>query len=636
MRRENASQMWDHLLASGWCCLGLLIGLLSPQWGWAQTPQQRVAIQKIQTEMAAAGKFYNEKNYQECVEAVKTVQSEVEALTSGGDQQLIRLLRPTYSRLEKAHALLQLEGYSLPPLKPLNPANAKSDPMPNATSFTKEVAPMLVNNCGRCHVNRAQGRFSMATVAELMRGPNNNRVIFPGNPTGSRLVEVIEDGEMPPSGQVKAEDLALLKKWIAEGARFDGDDPTASLNDLARAANPDAPAMPQAEVVKASGNETVSFALDIAPVFIQNCNGCHYDIQNNARGGLNVTTFRQIIRGGDSGQMIVPGKPAESLLVKKLKGEAGTRMPAGRAPLSSEVIAKIETWIAEGAKFDAADDREDIRPIYELARATQSTHEELMAERLVSSAENWKLFMPGTPANKVETESLVVYGDMTESVLQDYVKACEKVIPKIRRTFMAKSGPIVKGRVTLYLFKQRYDYSEFGKMVEKRDLPKEWKGHFRYDVINAYGALILPENEDEFSLEAMLAQQIAGVMVASMGPGIPTWFAEGAARVAAKNADPQDPRIDQWKADWEGVYAKLQEGDEFVRGMLPPEDSALASYVMVENLMRNRGQFNQLVKALREGTDFDKAFTVIYRGTPSEVAKQLMGKTSGNYRRRSP
>lgn len=609
-------------------CLAIALTLIS-DLAFAQTAKQKQAVEEVKTLMVEAGKLYSQKKFKECVDAVKKIQGDISALTATGNKDIIRELRPTYTRLEKAHALLQLEGYSLPKLQPLIPSKTPATPS-NTTSFTKEVAPMLVNNCGRCHVSRAQGRFSMATIVDLMRGPNNNRVIFPGDAIGSRLVEVIEDGEMPPNGKVKAEDLAILKKWISEGAKFDGDDQTARLDAIARAANPNSVPPAEAKVVKSTGKETVSFAYDIAPVFIQNCNGCHYDVQNNPRGGLNLSTFRQIIRGGDTGQMIVPGKPAESLLVKKLKGEAGTRMPAGRPPLSSEVIKKIEKWIAEGATLDAESDRQDIKPIYELAKATRSTHEELMAERLIASQENWKLFMPGTPANKVETDNFVVYGDMSETVLKDYAKTCEKVSPKIRRTFMGKSGPIVKGRVTLYLFKQRYDYSEFGKMVEKRDLPRGWKGHFRYDVINAYGAVILPKNDEEYSEDAMLAQQIAGVMVASMGVNTPTWFAEGAARVAAKITDPKDPRIESWKRDWDAVYAKIQAGDEFVKGMLPPEDTAIAGYVMVENLMRQKGQFNQLVKNLRDGHDFEKSFTAVYRGTPSEVAKAIMGKATGN------
>lgn len=612
-----------------------IVALSASQTIEAQTAQQRAAVAKVNASMATAGQLYSQKKYKDCVEAIKKIQSDVEALTAAGNQQIIKALRPTYGRLEKAHALLELEGYKLPALKPLVPPKGKPTQPANTTSFTKTVAPVLMSNCGRCHVNRAQGRFSMATFVELMRGPNNNRVIFPGDAVGSRIVEVIEDGEMPPSGKVKPEDLAVIKKWISEGAKFDGDDQTVRLNVLAQAANPNATPMPQAKVVKSTGKETVSFALDIAPVFIQNCNGCHYDIQNNARGGLNVSTFRQLLRGGDSGQMIVPGKPAESLLVKKLKGEAGTRMPAGRAPLKTEVIAKIEKWIEEGATFDAKNEREDIKPIYELAKATKATHAELMAERMTSSLQNWKLFMPGTEASKVETDSFVIFGDMSETVLKDYAKLAEKVAPKIRRTFMGKSGPIVKGRVTLYLFKQRYDYSEFGKMVEKREIPKGWRGHFRYDVINAYGAIILPKNEDEYAEDAMFAQQIAGVLVASMGKNTPTWFAEGASRVAAQMVDPKDPRIKKWKDNWQAVYAKMQTGDEFVRGQLPPEDAALASYVFVQKLMGQRTQFNRLIKALRDGYDFDEAFKVIYRGTPAEAARSVMGKTGGNARGRN-
>ncbi|MDG2468135.1 MAG: hypothetical protein P8M80_02550 [Pirellulaceae bacterium] len=610
--------------------LGTSLSIFSFDSVSAQTAQQRAAIEKVNAMMLQAGQQYSSKKYSDCAATVKRIQVDIETLTISGDARVIRALRPTYTRLQKAHSLLELEGYSLPALKPLNPPKGKPGMPPTGVSFSKTIAPILVNNCGRCHVNQARGRFSMATYPALMSGPNNNRVIFPGDASGSRLIEVLEDGEMPPNGKIKDDDLAALKKWIAEGAKSDAEDATANLNEIARAADPDGTPAPEAKVVKSTGKETISFAFDIAPIFVTNCNGCHYDIQNNARGGLNVSTFRQLIRGGDTGQAIVQGKPAESLLLKRLKGEGGTRMPAGRPPLKDDELAKIEKWILEGATFDATDDREDIKPIYELAKATRSTHEELMSERLVSSKRNWTLFMPGTPPNKVETDSFVIYGDMSESVLQSYAKLAEKISPKIKRTFLGQNGPLVKGRVTLFLFKQRYDYSEFGKMVEKRDIPKGWKGHFRYDVINAYGAIILPRNDDEYSEEALFAQQISGVLVASLGKNTPSWFSEGAARVVAKKLDPKDPRIDQWKEKLGMIAAKIQTGDEFVRGQLPPEDTALAGYAFVQFLMNNRSAFTNLIKALRDGNDFEKAFSVIYRGTPSEVAKKWMGKGRGN------
>ncbi len=99
------------------------------------------------------------------------------------------------------------------------------------------------------------------------------------------------------------------------------------------------PAMPKAKRLQhlkarwQSGKrleETVSFARDIAPVLKENCNGCHI-AGRQASGNFRMDTFAQLLRGGDSGKVIANQKPADSLLVKKLKGEAGLRMPAGIA-----------------------------------------------------------------------------------------------------------------------------------------------------------------------------------------------------------------------------------------------------------------------------------------------------------------
>ncbi len=119
---------------------------------------------------------------------------------------------------------------------------------------------------------------------------------------------------------------------------------------------PAAPAapMPAAPVKRATGKETVSFAKDIAPILLQNCNGCHIDAMQ-VRGGLRMDNFALLLKGGDTGAIVEGGKSAMSLLVRKLKGEEGQRMPAGgRPPLSDEQITlisngstKAQRWMAE-------------------------------------------------------------------------------------------------------------------------------------------------------------------------------------------------------------------------------------------------------------------------------------------------
>lgn len=84
-------------------------------------------------------------------------------------------------------------------------------------SFSKHVVPILIGKCGNCHVNNARGDFSMSNFAVLKKGPPGGTVIFPGDPIGSRLIEVIESGDMPRGGlKVSADELATLKKWITE------------------------------------------------------------------------------------------------------------------------------------------------------------------------------------------------------------------------------------------------------------------------------------------------------------------------------------------------------------------------------------------------------------------------------------
>jgi len=56
---------------------------------------------------------------------------------------------------------------------------------------------------------------------------------MPGKSNGSRLVEVIESGDMPRAGaKVTKPELAAISKWIDEGAKFDGSDPKALLTKL--------------------------------------------------------------------------------------------------------------------------------------------------------------------------------------------------------------------------------------------------------------------------------------------------------------------------------------------------------------------------------------------------------------------
>jgi hypothetical protein len=78
------------------------------------------------------------------------------------------------------------------------------------------------------------------------------------------------------------------------------------------------------------------------------CVSCHSAAEK--KGGLSLVTAKEILAGGDSGAVVVPGKPAESLLLHYITGEK-PEMPKSGPPLTAEEVAAIRDWIAGGAKL---------------------------------------------------------------------------------------------------------------------------------------------------------------------------------------------------------------------------------------------------------------------------------------------
>jgi cytochrome c553 len=89
------------------------------------------------------------------------------------------------------------------------------------------------------------------------------------------------------------------------------------------------------------------FEQKIRPVLVQHCYRCHSAEAKKLKGGLRLDTRAGVLRGGDSGPAIVPGKPAESLLLKALRHEEPAMPPEEKLP--DAVIADFERWIRTGA-----------------------------------------------------------------------------------------------------------------------------------------------------------------------------------------------------------------------------------------------------------------------------------------------
>ena len=610
--------------------------------------RQRAIVSSINATIVRAGKAYFEGKYESSGTEIRKALDQVDRATNLGNPDLYDAIVVHVDRISKAHAMLELEGISLPPFRrpprpaATTPATASTsvtptpgtDPPPTSVflvSFTKDVAPILSGKCGRCHVGASRGGFSAASYAALMKGPPEGVVVFANDIIGSRLIETIETGDMPRGGaKVSPTELKTLKDWITQGANFDGTDP----NQPITAATTPAPAMAVKPpvITKATGKETVSFSFDIAPLLVDHCGGCHIDAMQ-VRGGLRMDTFAQMLRGGDTGAIITPGRGEASLLVQKLRGTAadGERMPAGGRPaLPDDSIALISKWIDEGATIDASESQ-PVKVISKLAWASRASSEEMSAKRAESSDQSFKLTNSSAPLSEHLTDHFRVIGSGSDQTLEMVGRLAEKhmkVGKSVARPAAAKTPEdYFHGRATIFVLPRRYDYSEFATMVEQRSVPSDWSAHWQFDGIDAYVATVATESEDEKEVESRLFAPIVSLAVATRGSDVPRWFAEGLGGATAMQQNAKS-RVEKEKLRSLAFEAasSVKNAKAFLDNKLTPEQAdSFGTALAMSMLDRNRRKsLDACLRTLAAGKSFDDAFLGGFGVTPTVYIDQFL------------
>ena len=92
----------------------------------------------------------------------------------------------------------------------------------------------------------------------------------------------------------------------------------------------------------------VDYEREIRPILSENCLECHS--QDKRKGGLSLATYGDVLDGGKDGAVVRPGRSSSSLMIDRVKGTVGDRMPLDELPLSDEQIALLQRWIDQGAR----------------------------------------------------------------------------------------------------------------------------------------------------------------------------------------------------------------------------------------------------------------------------------------------
>lgn len=167
---------------------------------------------------------------------------------------------------------------------------------------------MINSNCTRsgCHnsVDKKEG-LDLSTYSGLMK------IVQAGSPLRSELYKVIRakgESRMPPDHSLSKDEIAVIKSWIAFGARE---------NDCTG---------------KTCDSVNVTYSKQVSDILSKNCLGCHNS------GSIVLNNYVDVKTQINSG-----------VLLGSIKQQGGFRpMPEGYK-LSACDIRIIEKWISEGA-----------------------------------------------------------------------------------------------------------------------------------------------------------------------------------------------------------------------------------------------------------------------------------------------
>ena len=242
-----------------------------------------------------------------------------------GRKQKVLKFKGIYPGLGGGPLILVLMGMSALSL----PAQDAQPP-----TFESDVLPIFQRHCLQCHSAEVhQGGLSLETLDQVLRGGDSGPVVVANKPPDSLLLTMITSGSMPMGGSpLAAGAIEVVRRWIEAGMPGETLEPVVP---------PAAAPVHEREVM--------------AAILGAKCLPCHGRRRQEA--GLDLRTREGLLKGGESGPAIVPGRPEESLLVQRILAQ---EMPPPKLQeqfsvrgLTSNELETLQAWIAAGALPDA-------------------------------------------------------------------------------------------------------------------------------------------------------------------------------------------------------------------------------------------------------------------------------------------
>jgi mono/diheme cytochrome c family protein len=103
-----------------------------------------------------------------------------------------------------------------PQVEPTSSAGQPTAAAPSGPVTYEQVSGFFTAKCSACHGANGSAGLDLSSYAGIMAGSSSGPVVVPGDAEGSLLVQVQEGQHF---GKLSADELALVKQWIEEGAK---------------------------------------------------------------------------------------------------------------------------------------------------------------------------------------------------------------------------------------------------------------------------------------------------------------------------------------------------------------------------------------------------------------------------------
>ncbi len=232
-------------------------------------------------------------------------------------------------------ATLLLTPIRLTPLAETKAGTPKPAPLSSRLhypEFQTDLLPVFRVHCLRCHDSDTRmAGLNLSTSAGLFQGSASGSIVVPGEPKESPLYEMVRKGAMPPDGKTELSpaEVDVIRAWIESiASHASGDSPYSTGTQL--------PPVSQHDVI---------------PLMLLHCTPCHG--QRLQEAGLDLRSKTSMLRGGQSGPAIVPGKPEESLIIQRIRAREmpprGREVEASLRQMNTRGLERLTQWIALGA-----------------------------------------------------------------------------------------------------------------------------------------------------------------------------------------------------------------------------------------------------------------------------------------------